>query len=84
MRDMENRIKCDKLFEASRIAHSLKSRFVYLGNEDACNKVKTLEGLLKDGRESTIREIDALYNELNNIIHQCLEEVEAEVRALEG
>jgi len=71
-----------KILEASRIAHSLKTRFVYLGNDDAVFKIKRLETLLKEGRESTFLEIKDLFENLNLMISNCLLELNEEISAL--
>lgn len=76
------RIYDKKMLEASRIAHALKTRFVYLGNDDAIFKIKRLELLLKEGRESTFLEIKELFENLNLMINNCLLELNEEISAL--
>ena len=82
MKDLNERIYQEKFFEASRMAHTLKSRFVYLGNDDAFSLVKKLEVLLKDTTASTSKEIKILFNDLSKIVEFCLEEVKIEIQAL--
>jgi HPt (histidine-containing phosphotransfer) domain-containing protein len=71
-----------KMLEAARIAHALKTRFVYLGNDDAIFKIKRLETLLKEGRETTFLEIKELFENLNLMINSCLLELNEELNAL--
>lgn len=71
-----------KMLEAARIAHALKTRFVYLGNDDAIFKIKRLEILLKEARESTFLEIKDLFENLNLMIRNCLLELNEEISAL--
>lgn len=73
-----------RFLEASRIAHSLKSRFVYLGNDDTNVGVRTLEGLLKDARTQTQHEIERLFTSLNKLVNLCLKEVKEEIKGLNG
>ena len=75
-------IDSKKMLEAARIAHALKTRFVYLGNDEAILKIKRLETLLKDGRESTFLEIKNLFDDLNLMISNCLLELNEEINAL--
>ena len=69
--------------EASRVAHSLKSRFVYLGNEELNANIKRLELLLKESSVDVInRDAEMLYKNINQTIFFCLHELNAEIRAL--
>ena len=81
---LRQRIDSGKFFEASRLAHSLKSRFVYLGNEDACQKVKLLESLLKEERENSYNEVKSQFENLNYLISFCINEVNLEIKTLES
>ena len=71
-----------KMLEASRIAHSLKSRFVYLGNDEASQKVRMLEGLLKDTKVASCTQIKMLFDEMNHMMAFCLSELEMEIKVL--
>ena len=80
---LRDKINDKKFHEASRLAHSLKSRFVYLGNDDAYEKVKQLEKLLKEGRDQTYNEISLLFDVLSSLINICIFQVNEELKALE-
>lgn len=82
MQTLGQHIYDKKMLEAARIAHALKTRFVYLGNDDAILKIKKLEFLLKEGRESTFLEIKDLFEKLNLMINDCLLELNEEISAL--
>ncbi len=82
MKLMGQHINDRKMLEASMIAHALKSRFVYLGNEDAIVNVVMLEGLLKDGRSSCYPETKNLFEKLNKMIDFCLMELDSEIVSL--
>ncbi len=80
---LRDKINNKKFLEASRLAHSLKSRFVYLGNDDAYEKVKLLERLLKESPDNTSNEINTLFEKLSLLINNCIFQVNEELKALE-
>ena len=84
MEILRGRIEDGKFHEASRLAHSLKSRFVYLGNDDACQKVKSLESLLKEERENSYNEVKDQFDNLNYLINFCINQVNEEIKTLEN
>ncbi|MBC7391340.1 MAG: Hpt domain-containing protein [Opitutaceae bacterium] len=81
---LQDRIHNNKYQEASRLAHSLKSRFVYLGNDDTCEKVKHLEKLLKQTHDKASNEVLVLFENLSLLINICIFEVTEELKALEN
>jgi HPt (histidine-containing phosphotransfer) domain-containing protein len=71
-----------RYLEASRIAHSLKSRFVYLGNEGLILDVKKLELMLKQSSvEVENKEVKPLFDSINKMVFFCLHEIKSEIRA---
>lgn len=82
MEMMNTQIKDQKYIEASRIAHSLKSRFVYLGNDDVVETVKDLENRLKNVCLEDIKEIQNIFYGLNRMIFHCMHHVLSEIKTL--
>lgn len=81
---LRDKINDKRFLEASRLAHSLKSRFVYLGNDDACEKVKHLERLLKENHDKASNEVHILFEKLSLLINICIFQVTEELKALEN
>ncbi len=77
-------IRNEKYKDAARIAHSLKSRFIYLGNDELVQLVKDLESLLKIACRENMKEVQNMFYLLNRIIFFCMHQVVAEIRTLSG
>ena len=84
MSRLNKKIEEQKFLEAARLTHSLKSRFVYLGNDDASEKVRTLESMLKEGKDGTRSEIRNLFDKLNSLINYCINQIHEEIKVLES
>lgn len=77
-------IRNGKFLDAARIAHSLKSRFVYLGNEELILLVKELEQSLKNSVKENSNQIPDLFYGLNRMIFFCMNQVLAEIKSLKA
>lgn len=77
-------IRSGRNVDAARIAHSLKSRFVYLGNEELIHLVKELEHSLKNSAKEDTRQIPDLFYGLNRMIFFCMNQVLEEIKALKA
>lgn len=77
-------IRNQQYIDAARIAHSLKSRFVYLGNEELIFLVRDLEQLLKTTARENSRQIPDLFYGLNRMIFFCMNQVLAEIKLLKS
>jgi len=75
-------IKSERMLDASRVAHSLKSRFIYLGNDEAIQNIRKLEALLKKENRSAFDEASLLFKNLNQKIKICITQVENEIKEL--
>jgi len=78
-------IRNERYVDAARIAHSLKSRFVYLGNEELILLVRELEQSLRNTtKENSKQLIPDLFYGLNRMIFFCMNQVLAEIKLLKA
>jgi HPt (histidine-containing phosphotransfer) domain-containing protein len=84
MEMLSAQIRNERFQEAARIAHSLKSRFVYLGNEEIVQVVKNLENMLKSACKENVKDVQNLFYLLNRTIFFCMHQVLKEIRVLSG